>query len=184
VWEGCVLLNKKDAISIERQPRKSGGLRIVYIFKCITEKCNNKVKVRSSELKTRAGTCISCSQRHRPFETIYNNIGKDDRNLEVKLTYDEFIEFTKIKECYYCGSRIPWTPYPVINGDFISMAYFLDRKINKIGYSKENCVVCCTLCNKLKRAHDHYDFIIICNRIAENFKKKLTNFLETGILDL
>ena len=41
-------------------------------------------------------------------------------------------------------------PYGTLNGKFISHARFLDRKDNTQGYLKDNCVVCCTSCNKLR----------------------------------
>lgn len=143
------MLNKKKAIRIEKQPRKSGGPRTVYIFKCKIFDCYNEIKARSGkDLLLRSGTCIIHSHRKKPFESIYNSLCNDDRNLKIDLTYDQFIEFTKIKKCHYCNYTIKWIEYPTIAGKFISNAYYLDRKDCDVGYSKYNCVVCCTRCNR------------------------------------
>ena len=39
------------------------------------------------------------------MRVLYNILRKDYRNLEIALTYEEFLEFTKIKECHYCGGK-------------------------------------------------------------------------------
>lgn len=172
------MLNKKDAIRVERQPRKSGGPRVVYIFKCKNSKCDNLLKARYGELKTRKGTCISCSQKKRPFESIYNGLYNDHRKIKITLTYDEFLLFTQIKNCYYCNSCISWNPYGTIDNKFISRAYCLDRMDNSGPYSKENCVVCCHRCNWLKKDMHHNDFIVLCNAISENFKARLQKLVD------
>jgi hypothetical protein len=61
----------------------------------------------------------------------------------VLLSFEEFLEFTKIKNCHYCDNSIVWDEH---NGWRIN----LDRKNNTLPYTKENCVVCCKLCNYSK----------------------------------
>lgn len=108
------------------------------------------MKTRTDQVKKSTGYCISCAQQKRPFEGLYNCLYNDHRKLKVDLTYDEFLEFTKINTCHYCKNDIKWNSYTRVKGKFISRSYFLDRKDNDIGYSKENCVVCCTRCNRAR----------------------------------
>ena len=94
--------------------------------------------------------CQVHAQRKRPFESIYNGIKNDWRGTEVDLTYEEYLEFTKITNCHYCNSPIPWKAYG-------PRAYYLDRKDNDERYSKVNCVVCCTEGNIAKGNRYTYD---------------------------
>lgn len=149
------MLDKKLSIRKETEIRKSSGPRYTYIFNCPT--CTNTFRARSDALKTHSSKCGSCAHQKLPFESIYNSIKNDHRKIKVDLTYEEYIEFTKISECHYCLEVIPWSPYGTINGKFTSRAYFLDRKDNNSGYSKSNCVVCCTKCNKSRSNNYSYE---------------------------
>ncbi len=142
--------NIEDAIRIEKQPRKSGGPRTVYIFKCLQDGCTNEIKRRKDSLKTYSDYCLIHSHTKRPFESIYNGIVNSWRGTPVELTYEEFINFTKIDQCHYCLSNIQWQAYGTVGGNYTSRAYYLDRKDNTKSYSVENCVVCCTRCNKAR----------------------------------
>lgn len=159
-------LSKNKAIRIEKQPRKSSGPRTVYVFKCSIEGCNNELKSRGGELKKHSGKCLSHSHVKRPFESVFNSLKKEKRGLKVTLTYKQFIEFTKIKYCHYCGDDMWWVPYGTVNGKFKSRSYNLDRVNNEKGYSKENCVVSCFKCNKFKGTMKYEDFIERCRKIA------------------
>jgi len=108
------------------------------------------LKIRSSELKSRKQICRICSRRKKPFESIYEGIKRDHRKTKVELTYEEFLIFTQTQNCYYCDKKINWVPYGTIKGKFISRAYNLDRLDNNIGYEKNNLVVSCIFCDKLR----------------------------------
>lgn len=174
VRRGRALLNKDNAIRVEKHPRKTGGLRTVLIFSCTGSDCANEVRVRSTALKATDGRCGKCSHQKRPFESIYRGIFSDHRRIPVNLTYEEYLEFTKVPDCHYCGDAIPWTPYGTVDGKFKSRAYFLDRKDNAAAYSKDNCVVCCTDCNKTRSNRftyeEFYEFSSILRLIKQRRK--------------
>lgn len=73
-----------------------------------------------------------------------NRIKNDKQKTD--LTYEDYVEFTNIKNCTYCNSLIPWVEY----GDN-TPGFFLDRKINSLCHMKSNLVVCCGICNFTKR---------------------------------
>lgn len=173
-----------DVIRTEYQNRKSCGRRIVYILKCSSTNCLHEIKVRKSNYKAdKFFFCKSCSHKKRPFESIYNGLMKDHRKLTNTLTYEEFLEFTEIKNCYFCNATIPWSIYGTQNGEFTSRAYFLDRFNNDLGYSKDNCVVCCTRCNKFKGSLHGHEFIAMCALVTNN-KTKLIYELCNKITEL
>lgn len=71
------------------------------------------------------------------------------RNLEVGITFEEYRQL-KISDCHYCGMNNMFLKYycEVMN---IGMPYMsIDRKDNNRGYSRDNVVACCFLCNKIK----------------------------------
>ncbi len=110
--------------------------------------------------------------RLRPFESLYNHL-KNSRaryaEIPVHLTYEEFLEFTNIRECHYCGDPVYWTEYN-LNGK--SCATNLDRKDNNLGYSKSNCVVCCLPCNRTKSNRFAYEEFVIMMRALRDYRRQ------------
>lgn len=112
--------------------------------------CGKKVTVTGNALiegNTQSCGCYKrdlTSERHRrrPHEATYNALMARGHR-PCRLTYEDFLEFTKVGNCHYCDDVIPWQPR-------YSSAYFLDRKDNDIEYTVENCVVCCKRCNWTK----------------------------------
>ena len=71
--------------------------------------------------------------------------GKCRRNgVELSLTLEQYIELRKMP-CHYCGHKLPLT------------GYCLDRKDGTIGYSVDNTVPCCTICNFTKHSIWSYE---------------------------
>ena len=76
-----------------------------------------------------------------------------------KLSFDvdlDFFRWVNKKPCYYCGG-IPK------DGE----ATGIDRVINDLGYSKENCVPCCAKCNTTKFQMSENEFVNHCRKIIE-----------------
>jgi hypothetical protein len=153
-------ITKAIRIEYEMPPsRKNTGRQPipVYIFKCVS--CENEVRTRKNYAKKHTGTCSSCmalqllpsalkARRLRPFEATYNIMVS--RYKDLTISYEEFLEFTKITSCTYCGVTINWKPYSSQNMN-------LDRMINELGHTKGNLVVCCGKCNRIKGNHFTYD---------------------------
>jgi hypothetical protein len=162
------MLDKTLSIRVEQR----GGSK-TYIFKCAKIPCDNLISCRASYLKKASGFCAVHSHQKRPFEHIFKSIDKDGRNKGSTLTYEEFLTFTTITECHYCLDHIPWEEFAYVKGKFTSKAYYLDRKFNNKPYSLENCVVCCTHCNRMKSSLDYNDFIVKCSLIADVYAKRV-----------
>ncbi len=64
------------------------------------------------------------------------------RGLEFALSSDEFLLLTQ-SDCHYCGGP----------------GYGVDRVDSDRGYLLDNCVPCCSLCNRLKGAEDYDEFV-------------------------
>ncbi len=91
------------------------------------------------------------------------------RGYNFSLSKDEFKLITS-SICYYCGD-IPNNKISKgrINSKHISIYIHngIDRVNNNIGYELSNCVSCCKLCNKMKRANSIELFIEQAIKIAK-----------------
>lgn len=80
--------------------------------------------------------------------------GANNRGYEWRLTNEEFLKLIK-GNCYYCNSL----PLNIFPSKSIAHKYNgtinyngIDRNDNSIGYSLDNSVSCCKLCNIMKMA--------------------------------
>lgn len=76
------------------------------------------------------------------------------RNIMFSLDFSFYLEKLAFSPCVYCGET--------------KTKHWIDRKNNdhSVGYTKENSVPCCELCNKAKAHRDVSDFINHCKRVA------------------
>lgn len=113
-------------------------------------------------------------KRIRPYEALYNHfviVMKGFR--EIDLSYEEFLEFTKVKNCHYCGDEVYWTEFNVgKNG----AATNLDRKDSERDYFRANLVVCCRRCNLAKSNFFTSDEFLVMMQALKAFRAK-QNFL-------
>lgn len=145
------MLYKHNSIRFERSQTQSCK---IYIFKCLD--CPNEIRCRSTYLNTHSGKCISCSKKGPEYLSIYNSMKNSSkkRKMEFKLSFKEFLTFTKINNCHYCNEVILWSKNILAPCKSHTIKtnekYYLDRKNNLIGYIKNNLVTCCTRCNMAK----------------------------------
>lgn len=139
-----------------------------WICKCV---CGVERTVSTEHLASGKRTgCNSCNNgyKKRPFESLYNFLISQAKNRTVvDLTYEEYLGFTKKRSCHYCGTPLLWRPHAGSRH-----GHKLDRKDNTLGYSKDNCVVCCPRCNCAKSDHFTYSE---WKQIGELIKKWRSN---------
>ena len=91
--------------------------------------------------------------------------GAKSRGHSFDLTIEEFEEITKML-CHYCGD----TPSNKAQSGKTTGYFFyngIDRKDNAIGYTKDNSVPCCRVCNRAKNSMLYDDFIAWITRVVE-----------------
>jgi len=161
--------------------RVFGNLKILYLVSTYTADRHHSVwqcrckcgieftKTASNILRGKNTGCNSCYRAHhklRPFEALYNVLVKLAKaRTTVSLTYAEFVKFTTINRCHYCDDKVVWKPYSTANG------YKLDRRDNKVGYTMDNCVVCCARCNRSKSDHFSYDEWVLIGNLIRSWQK-------------
>ncbi len=158
------MLKPENAIRVETiqygKSKKNGKLRSqkIYIYVC---NCGTEVRSQRSHLKKHSGKCARCAQFNKPFMATYNELIKScqKRTIDMTISYEDFLKFTKEENCHYCSANITWHPHTKRNSIEIkgSRAYKLDRMNNDVGYHIDNCVVCCKRCNEGKSNKFSYE---------------------------
>lgn len=129
----------------------------------------------------RSGDTKSCGCLHRELvslpegEAAFNEMLRHmqstarRRNYEWQLTKEQVHALTQ-QSCYYCGAKPNQGNYStVVNGAYIYNG--LDRINNDRGYTIDNVVPCCVICNKAKNTLTTEQFKIWIRRIYEHFGK-------------
>ena len=86
-----------------------------------------------------------------------------DRNISYELDRETFSNLIKCP-CHYCGLP-PSNLKTMKNGKDYMFYSGIDRVDSKLGYSNENCVSCCDVCNKAKLAVSKDDFLEWIKRV-------------------
>jgi hypothetical protein len=145
-----------------------------WLMRCI---CGTEKRVRLKSFQR--GTSLSCGcyrlalsrrgQNRLPIgESARNQLlliyrrGATRRGLSFDLTRNEFLALTSA-DCHYCGQP----PYQIMNrakyigkGNGAYVYNGIDRKDSTLGYTVDNCVPCCRMCNFAKSDMSYADFIV------------------------
>ena len=105
---------------------------------------NHREKYKASRIRYRE------TNKDRLRVTAYRQ-GATYRNIECSLTDEQFIAMFN-QPCTYCGSQ------EVLNG--------VDRLDNTQGYTTQNSVSCCTICNLRKKKMTKQEFLDWIKRVA------------------
>lgn len=101
-----------------------------------------------------------------------------EKGLDFDLTFDQYT-FLKLNDCHYCG-----TPKLLLSHYCDAMGLktpwmSLDRKNNKKGYTLDNVVCACFVCNRIKNNFFSYEDMV---EIGKNFvAPKMKNFEQEAL---
>lgn len=148
-----------------------------WVVKC---DCGVEKEIRASSLRLGSTRSCGCGQRNKlpnnestinAFLASYK-LGAKRRNLCWKISRQKFLNLIR-GNCFYCDEapslRTPCGSQKdpiIING--------IDRKNSKIGYTLENCVPCCTLCNRMKWDYSDFQFL----EKVEKIHNRRTNLIQ------
>lgn len=145
--------------------------------------CGKEYKCNPKEIIDRKYSVCGDCPRQRPVKTSvealysitfrhYQRAAKN-RNYSFELSLDEFKSLVK-SPCHYCNrissnkvSNKLKTRSIEING--------IDRKDNNLGYTKENSLACCCICNRAKLTTGYDDFLLWIEKV---YKYRCNDYLE------
>lgn len=153
------------------------------LWKC---KCScGKIQTIKGQFLTRGDTksCRNCATSkyagthplpfgEAAFNSLYYNYKSRAKRFDMpfNLTKMFFRKLTK-QNCYYCGNE----PNQIIqqpNQNGYYQYSGIDRLDNTKGYTVDNCVSCCKICNYMKKAYSVNDFYAHIKSIYENLRSK------------
>lgn len=88
-------------------------------------------------------------QQRKKFEAYQT--GAKKRKKLWSLTFQDFLGLCE-QPCHYCGAA------PLSGGSNRWPHNGIDRKNNTVGYQLENCLPCCSFCNRGKGQRDYVTF--------------------------
>lgn len=117
--------------------------------------------------------CNKKSFGEASFNVLFQKYKFDARKRDFCFDLSKEYFFSLVqRNCFYCNIM----PYQKMGSKQL-YGYFIyngiDRLDNKTGYTLENCVACCGVCNKMKRVFSYDDFISKMKKILNNLKESL-----------
>lgn len=131
--------------------------------------------------------CRSCARKHvgemiklpdnmsdwnREYKVAQRNARM--RNYSFLLTKEEFIALCK-EPCFYCGAE------PVMRSSGL-VKNGVDRFDNAKGYTKDNSVPCCSMCNTIKLDHPYESLLQHLERMLKHCKERSTTIPQGSTL--
>lgn len=156
----------------------TGRNRVTWICLCV---CGKEKQISRSNLIANHHSSCGCKRKLEEGEANFNVLFRlykrnaKNRSYEFNLTSEQFRLFTK-SNCFYCERP----PSNIMknsrksNGSYIYNG--IDRLDNSKGYTLENCVAACDICNFAKSDKDikyFYDWLVRLNNNFEKLKEKL-----------
>ncbi len=165
-------------IDIDQELSNSRG-RMYWVCKCdcgnISSKCGESLRMGN----VKSCGCLAYelkreTTKKKPYEHVYNHLISSAKkcNRKCDITYDDLLKFTTKTTCHYCGTEIKWQSHTTTIGGIKNRTrnYNLDRVDNSIDYTNDNCVVCCAICNFMKKSMNKEKFLSHVTKIY-NFQE-------------
>lgn len=150
----CKQTKEATSENFYRQSRNKDGLSYA---------CKDCKKKSDREWRDKNQDAIKKYQKTPSFVFSQLKYQAKKRNMPFELTFDYYVVNLVGMPCHYCGE--------------IDTKFWIDRVNNdhNIGYTAQNSVSCCELCNKMKSALEEEVFIEHCKKIAHFNLKKMLN---------
>ena len=156
-------MNERRSKYKEKNANRKNYPEVKYCKICNTTKSSEKFSFNAARMDGLHEYCKDCDKNrskkwlmahvHRRYKSYVNAAKNKDRQFSLSI---EDFTILQSKECFYCGTI---SSEECVNG--------IDRINNKIGYTLENCVSCCSMCNYMKRGFDVELFLKQIKKICD-----------------
>jgi len=161
-------------------------------WRCLCD-CENVKSIRASSLKSNKTTSCGCYNKEQATKSSRIEFGKASknilyrryksnakkRNLEFNLSREFFDKITQ-QNCFYCGREPFYAIKSTRNtGDYVYTG--IDRIDSSNGYTEQNVIPSCGLCNQAKSSKTQQDFLLWVKRVYEHSIKD--DFHDLDFLD-
>lgn len=170
-----------------------GSINGRSFWSCVCD-CGNYKKVRGSDLVNQKSQSCGClkneldkpDRNRQLLETLYSKMKRNAirRGLEFSLKIGLFENLIS-QNCFYCDSTPKTIWRDEVNKKIISGSELryngLDRVDSDRGYTIDNVVPCCIICNRMKMDSDFYSFLDHIKQIYRNHNPLLNKIIELNI---
>jgi hypothetical protein len=137
-------------------------------YNTICNNCNKESTRRVDQIKIGKGGCRYCKDLNKKssIKSVINNLylayknSAKQRKIDFTLTREDFINIIE-NNCYYCNDE-PKESLTSKRRNFTKEKYLhngIDRKDNSVGYTIDNTLPCCSMCNYMKGKYNIDDFL-------------------------
>ncbi len=125
-----------------------------------TKSCGCYHKIRTRQL-------FSKSVEENTLGKVFYDYRKSARvrGYDFKLSKEQ-VQDLIFSDCHYCGGEPKNT---LVYHEKTITYQGIDRKDNTKGYTPDNVVPCCIICNVMKKTMSHDDFLLHIHRISSRF---------------
>jgi|SRR5271166_3786330 len=157
---------KLEVLRMTSEPIVSKSGKLYHACWCRCE-CGNELPVPVQYLRAGKKSC-GCSRPGpkllSPPEQLFRVYQRSaaQKNLDWRLPFDEFLKLTQMN-CHYCGV-VPTNIF--IHRQEVFRYNGIDRIKNDVGYTRENLVSCCWICNRAKLNMSYEQFLEYLSRVV------------------
>jgi hypothetical protein len=175
--------------------------RLRYIFPCVLG-CGKEISVYPQKLKTHTGRCRLCAGRNRK-DRVFCHCGLRavGRGLCQQHYYEKYKEelsaigkkwlrslkgrWSNLKRAIKCSgvpsdidlpaySNLIKNPCWYCGGLLNESGHGLDKKIPKSGYTLQNVVPCCVICNRIKNKYLTHEEMKVAMKAVIEYRSKMS----------
>lgn len=170
---------------LEKVESRMYGTTSKRMWQCLCD-CGNKTIVSTGSITSSQITSCGCygkevkaengrksrykiAKKTAGYRRVFTSYVSNavNRGIEFTLTDLEFYDLIKMN-CFYCNSE----PSNISERTHYGAIYNgIDRKDNKKGYTIENCLPCCRMCNIAKNNHTYDEFINWAIKLNQNLQR-------------
>ena len=90
--------------------------------------------------RPRANECARILTRtlEGKYQSLIDRATRKGKEVPLNLTFEQWKKLIASGVCHYCKDSLP------------EVGFGLDRKLSTLGYTVDNCVPCCTDCNRIR----------------------------------